>query len=97
MLPGQLTEEPRLRITKLAVPPGAKLSELADGEAEARNGPADAGPAVGTKIIQFSCKSPMASSVGVTPGRAWFMVSRNVCWPPRVRVWRLPALSVSGT
>src|SRR5437870_385694 len=63
MLPGQLTDVPRLRITMLTVGPGFALSELADGKAEAIKAFEEAGAVVGTKSSQLSCKSPIWSSL----------------------------------
>src|SRR6185436_20619694 len=94
MLPGQLTDVVRLRIVTLTVGVALELSESADGDAEAMKGAEDAAEAVGTKRIQLSWISPMKSSVGVLPVRSWFIVSRRVLTPARVKVWRFPAASV---
>ena len=86
MLPGQLTEVVRLRITMFTVGVGLALSELADGEAEAIKGAAEAGAVVGTKRIQLSCMSPMKSSAGVFPVLSWFIVRRRVFVPFKAKV-----------
>src|SRR5882672_10102178 len=90
MLPGQLTEAVRLRITMFTVAVGLALSELADGEAEAIKGAPEAGAVVGTKRIQLSWISPMKSSAGVFPVLSWFIVRRSVFAPLKAKVWTLP-------
>src|SRR6266571_9242512 len=83
MLPGT-TAVPRFRITICTVPAGGKFTEFFDGLAEAIQGPEEAALVLGTKSIQFNCRSP--TSMSETSLRTSLAVNRSVRIPERLRV-----------